>query len=134
MARSAARKASARKKAAARPRLTVVTATQGGASLGQVESFAEGLSDAYLHCRELGHLWRPKGAKPYRDEDGGGWIRTLRCYRCTTKRVQEISSSGMVLSNKYIHPEGYLMEGLGRIVGEGRGVLRLQAIKRITKE
>lgn len=119
-----------------RPKLTVVE-HKPYADLGEVEEFAEGLSDKYLQCRELGHLWRPTNRAGRIELEGTkekGWYRQLKCYRCTTKRVQELDHKGMILSNRYIHPEGYLMEGLGRIVGEGRGVLRLASLKRIVKE
>lgn len=99
--------------------------------LSDVEAFAEALPDKYLHCRELGHLWRPYKAGRHPD---GGFERTLRCNRCYTKRVQDLSSRGMVLTNRYIHPEGYLSEGVGRIVGEGRGLLRLESIKRVLND
>lgn len=101
------------------------------AQLGEVAEFAESLPERFLHCRELGHTWRPFTAGRHRD---GGFERVLRCTRCRTRRVQEISSRGMVVSNKYIHPDGYLHKGFGRIVGEGRGLLRLESLKRLTKE
>lgn len=97
-------------------------------SLSRVEEFAEQLPDKYLHCRELGHLWRPWKAGHHPD---GGYTRTLRCTRCRTKREQELSERGMVMTSRYIHPEGYLSEGIGRITGEGRGLLRLASIKRV---
>lgn len=98
------------------------------AELDDVRDFAEGLKETFLHCRELGHNWRPYSAGSHPD---GGYERTLRCTRCKTRRVQELSNRGMVLTNKYIHPEGYLHEGMGRIVGEGRGLLRLESLKRL---
>lgn len=98
------------------------------AQLGDVKSFAASLPEKYLHCRELGHLWRPYRAGRHPD---GGFERTLRCSRCRTRRQQSLSSTGMVLTNQYIHPEGYLSEGIGRIVGEGRGILRLESIMRV---
>lgn len=101
------------------------------ADVADVGDFAEGLPDKFLHCRELGHLWRPHAGGKYAE---GGYSRVLRCNRCKTKREQEIDSRGMILSNKYVYPEGYQVEGLGRIVGEGRGVLRLQSLVRLTKE
>lgn len=101
------------------------------AQLGDVEEFAENLPEKYLHCRELGHLWRPATAGRHPD---GGFTRTLRCHRCRTKREQELSNRGMVLTNKYIYPEGYQSENIGRIVGEGRGLLRLESIKRVLPE
>lgn len=98
------------------------------ADVGDVADFAEALPEKFLYCREMGHNWRPYSAAGYKD---GGFERTLRCTRCRTRRVQEISNRGIVLANKYIHPDGYLSKGMGRIVGEGRGVLRLESIKRI---
>lgn len=102
------------------------------ADIGEVADFAEGLKESHLYCREMGHNWRPYTARKRRPKDGGGFLRTLRCTRCRTEREQEISATGLVETNKYIHPEGYLHKGMGRIVGEGRGVLRLESLKRLT--
>jgi hypothetical protein len=96
--------------------------------LGRIEEFAEELPDKYLHCRELGHNWRPFTAGSHPD---GGFERVLRCTRCRCRRVQELTSRGAVVTNKYIHPEGYLSKGHGRIVGEGRDMLRLVSLKRL---
>lgn len=98
------------------------------ADVGAVEEFASGLPEKFLYCREMGHNWRPYSAGRFKD---GGFERVLRCSRCRTRRVQNINSRGIVLTNQYVHPDGYLSHGLGRIVGEGRGVLRLESIKRI---
>lgn len=93
-----------------------------------VEAFAKDLPDEFLLCRELGHNWLPYGIPGrYRD---GGYQRVLRCNRCKTERHIEISNRGVVTASQYKHPDGYLLEGLGRIVGEGRGVLRLASITR----
>lgn len=103
-----------------------------------VDAFAKTLSNDFLLCRELGHLWRSWSVGELHDavEEGRtiGWYRTLRCNRCKTKREQHIDDRGFVYSNVYTHPEGYLLEGMGRIVGEGRGLLRLESIRRITGE
>ena len=37
----------------------------------------------------------------------------------------------MVLTNHYEYPDGYLTDNIGRIVGEGRGLLRLESIMRV---
>ena len=95
--------------------------------LREVETFAKGLDEKFLLCRELGHTWRPWTASKFRD---GGYERVLRCSRCLTRRFQEISSRGEILHSHYKHPEGYLHKGMGRITGAGRGVLRLESIKR----
>ena len=97
------------------------------AKVGEIADWAADLKESFLYCREMGHNWRPYSAGRYRD---GGFKRVLRCVRCKTKREQEISNRGAVMSNQYIYPEGYSCE-FGRIVGDGRGMLRLESIKRI---
>lgn len=108
--------------------LTPPPDTDGYALPEDVQEFAEGLPEKFLYCREMGHNWRPYTAGRFKD---GGFERVLRCSRCRTRRVQEISNKGVIVKNQYVHPEGYLSKGMGRIVGEGRGVLRLESIKRI---
>jgi hypothetical protein len=93
-----------------------------------VQAFAEELPERFLYCREMGHNWRPFSAGRYKD---GGFERILRCTRCRTRRIQGISSRGLIISSRYEHPEGYLVKGMGHIWGEGRGILRLESIKRI---
>lgn len=93
----------------------------------EVAAFAEGLPEGFLYCRELGHNWRPHTAGKYKD---GGFERTLKCPRCRTEKHQEITSWGVILRVHYTHPDGYLHKGMGRIVGDGRGMMRLESIKR----
>jgi hypothetical protein len=95
----------------------------------EVEEFAASLPERYLHCREMNHNWRPFTVGSFKD---GGFERVLRCTRCRTRKTQHLDSRGMIVgSAKYEHPEGYLHQGMGRIVGEGRGLLRLESIRRI---
>jgi hypothetical protein len=103
----------------------------GYADTGEVEAFAAELPEKFLHCREMNHNWRPFDVGPHKD---GGYERTLRCVRCKTRKVQHLDRYGMLIGGtRYEYPEGYQAENLGRIVGEGRGALRLESIKRITK-
>lgn len=98
----------------------------------EVEEFAAHLPERYLHCREMNHNWRPFTVGSHAD---GGFERVLRCVRCRTRKTQHLDSRGMIVgSAKYEHPEGYLHAGMGRIVGEGRGLLRLESIKRIASK
>lgn len=100
-----------------------------GADVDAVEEFAATLPERFLHCREMNHNWRPYTVGSHKD---GGYERVLRCVRCKTKKTQHLDLRGMPVGGiRYEHPEGYLSEGLGRIVGEGRGALRLESIKRI---
>lgn len=100
----------------------------GFANTDDVRAFAEELPDKFLHCREMNHNWRPFDVGSHKD---GGYERTLRCSRCYTRKVQHLDSAGMpVGGTRYEYPEGYQSDGLGRIVGEGRGALRLASITR----
>lgn len=88
----------------------------------------ESMTGSILECRELGHTWKPlraafsKKAKTY--------ARTLRCPRCHTEREQELSARGTVISNHYVYPDGYLIKGLGAMVGDNRDKLRLASLTR----
>lgn len=106
------------------------------ADTDDVIEFAAGLSEDFLYCRELGHNWRPYSAGELlggkKEDQVVGYYRTLRCSRCETKREQEVTDRGLILRNFYVYPDGYILDGLGRIVGDGRGALRLESITRIT--
>lgn len=100
-----------------------------GASREEVAGFAASLSISHLHCRELGHNWRPWVAR-WVDEDNS-YERALRCTRCRTERWETIGASGAKLGAHYKYPDGYIVEhGMGRIVGEGRDQLRLESMQR----
>jgi len=102
----------------------------GEASLDEVRELAEGMSDKFLQCRELTHNWLPFNVGRHRD---GGYERTLRCSRCRTRKIQHLDINGMLIgSPRYEHAEGYLVEGMGRITSEGRGMLRVVSIARST--
>lgn len=99
------------------------------ASTDEVSEWAKDLPERFLHCREMNHNWRPFNVGRHKD---GGYERTLRCQRCKTRKVQHLDTHGMLVgSPRYEHPEGYQAQGLGRIVGEGRGALRIESILRI---
>lgn len=97
----------------------------------EIAAFAHDLPEEFLLCREMGHRWLPHDAEEFSD---GSFMRVLRCPRCKTRKVQDISRRGVIERTRYRHPDGYLHEGMGRIAGDGRGVLRLESIRRtITK-
>lgn len=94
-----------------------------------VSEWAKDLPVKFLHCREMNHNWRPHDVGRHKD---GGYERTLRCVRCRTRKVQHLDTSGMLVGGtRYEYPDGYQTDGMGRIVGEGRGALRIESILRI---
>lgn len=105
------------------------TETPSGALKSDVQDFAAGLSISHLHCRELGHNWRPWVARW--DGEHNAYERALRCTRCKTQRWETIGSTGAKLGAHYKYPDGYTAQpGMGRIVGEGRDALRLESLGR----
>lgn len=103
-------------------------AEDGLATPEEAAELAKELSDAYLACRTYGHIWQPLTAVHNRSLHY--WRATRRCPRCTTEKVEEISERGHVLASWYVYADGYLTEGIGRLFGDARGVLRLAAITR----
>lgn len=93
----------------------------------QADTFASRLSDKALHCRELGHVWRPLVASW--EEDARAFHRRLRCTSCRTERVQVLSARGHVLSNRYLYPDGYLATHVVGMTG-ARDLFRLEAVLR----
>ena len=90
------------------------------------EQFAAGLSDRLLHCRELGHTWRPSTVQW--DPQARSYDRRLLCRNCRTVRIQLLDRSGHVLSNRYQYPDGYLAQNVAR--GVGRDAFRVEAVVR----
>jgi hypothetical protein len=98
----------------------------------EVEQWAHTLKQSWLLCRELGHNWRPHTARFVPEQRA--YERSLRCTRCTCERRQLLDGSGHIVSSQYVHPEGYLHKGLGRIIGEGRDALRLESLHRFIEQ
>jgi hypothetical protein len=90
------------------------------------EEFAADLSDRLLHCRELGHTWRPFTVTF--DKDSRSYDRRLRCASCRTIRKQLLDSRGHVIRNGYDYSDGYLAKNL--VPGGTRDAYRVEAIVR----
>jgi hypothetical protein len=92
--------------------------------------FAAGLGARALHCRELGHNWRPLTATW--DPKARVFDRSLRCPSCQTIRRQVLSQRGEVLGNRYEYPPGYLAQQLTEHPGIAnmRALFRLEAVTR----
>jgi hypothetical protein len=92
-----------------------------------VESFAASLGDKVLHCRELGHVWRPLTVRW--DASAKAYDRRLRCSSCRTVRVQVLTGKGAIVSNRYEYADGYLASGVQ--IGRGdRSTFRSEALSR----
>jgi len=96
------------------------------ASTRQVAQVAQGLSDAFLRCRDIGHQWRLY----YQHREGSVIVRKMWCPSCKTNRKTKINRYGEVVSNSYDYDDGYLIEGLGRVQGRSKALLRAEAINR----
>jgi hypothetical protein len=85
------------------------------------------MSDAHLHCRDYGHSWRPFAAAYVAAQRA--YEQTLRCVRCRTLRHRVLDSHGQVVSSGYTYAEHYLVKGMGRLVGEDRGLIRIASVR-----
>lgn len=92
--------------------------------------FAANLSNKFLHCRELGHTWRPHTVTW--DPEARAYDRRLRCSSCHTVRIQLLDQYGHVVANRYEYPDQYLMHRDGQVgaFGGARDAYRLEAITR----
>jgi len=90
------------------------------------DSWAHRLPDRMLHCRELGHTWRPWGISE--EAEAQCYVRTTRCSSCKTLRHWIIDYRGHVVSSHYTYPDGYLATNVQP--GFSRDPFRLEAIQR----
>jgi hypothetical protein len=101
-------------------------ARQASSGEPDLDAFVAGLTDRVLHCRELGHVWKPLTARW--DGDASCYDRRLRCNSCRTVRIQLLTRSGHPVSNRYVYPDGYLAKGTTH--NANRDVFRIEAITR----
>ena len=90
------------------------------------DRFAAELGDRQLHCREMGHTWRPWGVSDERE--ARCYVRTIRCASCKTLRHMVIDYTGHVVSYHYTYAPGYLATHV--VPGFSRDPFRLEAIQR----
>lgn len=79
-------------------------------------------TEEQLLCRDLQHSWSPYGAKSTRD----GFVRSLRCDRCSTLKDQHLSRDGYIVRTSMIYPAGYVRPGEGRMTRDERAELRVR--------
>jgi hypothetical protein len=104
-------------------------AEQRYASPSEVESQADQWSEDFLQCRLYGHPWRPSRAT-FNSRFRYYYVVQL-CPRCLSERHAELNERGHIMASWMKYPEGYLTKKIGRIVGDGRDVLRLAALTRV---
>lgn len=105
------------------------------AEVGEVASTAKTWTDGVLQCRLYGHEWQPSRAVHNR-KARFFYIERI-CLRCLpeeggmpTTKHEELSERGAILASWYTYAEGYLTQGIGRIIGEARDELRITTIER----
>ena len=92
------------------------------------DTFAHGLTQKALDCRDRGHVWRPRAVEVIQEGRSlGGYLRTFVC-QCRTERHQMLDSQGRAVGNRYVYPDGYLASHVER--GFGREVFRLESVNR----
>lgn len=95
-----------------------------------VADYARTLDTDILICRDWRHSWNILGGVIRDDGRERHW--SVPCERCGTVRTR-ITHTGThaLLGNRYVYPEGYRMEGLGRLSKRDMAVLRAELDRRI---
>ena len=75
-----------------------------------------------LVCRDLQHSWSPYTV----DRIPGGYVRTLICDRCDSRKLQTLDQSGYILTTRMHYAPGYLRPTGGRMSAEERAELRVR--------
>lgn len=104
--------------------------TTSYASPESVEQKLAEWDDNILTCRTFGHNFQAGSA--VKNNRLKYWRLVRRCPRCKAEKVMEVSFRGRVYSSHidYSQTDGYLATGMGRIIGEGKDMLRLATITR----
>jgi hypothetical protein len=100
------------------------------APLSEVEAHLKEWDDTIVTCRAYGHDFKPYSVQP---NERLGYFKVVRLCRCKAEHHAEVAmASGHVFSSwiDYSHTNGYLLEGVGRIMGDARDRVRLDAIVR----
>lgn len=97
------------------------------APMRDAADFVGELSDRLLRCRELGHMWKPLTV--HWDRESSSYDRRLRCPSCRTVRIQLLTTSGHVVSNRYQYPDGYLAKNV-QAGTYNRDLFRIEAVTR----
>ena len=95
--------------------------------MDQLQDILEAMPEEFLECRES-HMWVRKGSSW--NSKLGCYVRIRRCARCGTIKYVRVNSVGGPAGATYDHPDGYLIQGLGRLQGGYLGALRLFDIQR----
>lgn len=86
-----------------------------------MEQAIQAMPEQFLRCRENRHYWRPFTA---RRASHGNFERVRRC-DCGGVKWQLLDNRFRVIEEKPIqYPEGYLVQGLGRLTGDDLAVVR----------
>jgi hypothetical protein len=80
----------------------------------------------FAQCRDYGHPWQPSDAEWLTSENC--YRVTLKCPRCTTLKIVLRNGRGAQLESHYEYPEGYAINGLGRLTGSDRDQIRLRSM------
>lgn len=108
------------------PTPTVVDRNDPNFDLDQV---IDGMPVEFVQCRDFLHGWRSFTARRVHD---GMIEQTQRCSRCRSTRTRTLNSrGGVVYTWKISYVDGYLIKGLGRIVGADMDHVRLRSVEHL---
>jgi hypothetical protein len=103
--------------------------SQGGNGKSEVGDVTE-LDTTFLECRDLRHAWKVMAWE--RIDNSDRILRTARCTRCRTERVDVMKDTGEMTTRQYHYPDNYLLKGFtDRKVGLRVAHVREELIRRV---
>jgi len=90
----------------------------------------DALRPEFIACRDYGHVWQPFTAHWYaRDRY---YRQELKCPRCGTIRVRELTEYGHPVTQAYEYQDGYrLPSGFGYLTQAERDAVRLRSVLQV---
>src|SRR6185312_10072258 len=90
---------------------------------GDLDHLIANMPEAFLDCRDFGHVWRKSTAREA--PDGRYYEQDLKCTRCKSVKHRRVDNRVYPLGGSYNYVDGYRVEGLGAFDQHKRAAFRL---------
>lgn len=125
----ATKKTSARKPVQRNPKAKIMKdQTPQYRVMAHVRLEVQQIPERYLNCRAFGHPWKPYDVEQRPNDPNKRYVQELLCTRCDTLRAIFMDEDARIKGNAYFYPEGYVLEGIGRLTADENAYIRLRTM------
>jgi hypothetical protein len=90
------------------------------ASSKEVRTAVHHLTEEFLRCRDIGHVWVQYKVQRVR---GGYRAQPVLPVLQGQQAPVRVSGRGEILASSYVYSDGYQFKGIGRVQSEGKAIL-----------